>query len=224
MCGRFALTASASTLAEVFGLPVLPEVLPRYNVAPTTEIPCVLRDASGARVVEVFRWGLVPSWAKDRKGAASMINARAETVATKPAFRSAWKRRRLLVPADGFYEWERIDPKHKVPHLFGVRGGRPFGMGGLYERWTEPDTGEVLSTCAVVTTAPNALTAPIHDRMPLIVPEAAFDRWLDPATPAEVLAELLVPYPADEMQERRVSRRVGDVKNQGPEVQGPWEG
>ncbi len=224
MCGRFALTAPASTIAEVFQVDVLPDVLPRYNVAPTTEVPCVVQNAEGQRVLETFRWGLVPSWSKDRKAAASMINARAETVASKPAFRSAWKRRRLLVPADGFYEWQRIDPKHKVPHLIGVTGGGLFAMAGLYESWTDPETGEVLKTCTVVTTGPNALMTPIHDRMPVILPPSAWDRWLDPKTPPETLSELLVPFPADQMQERAVSRLVGDVKNKGPEVQGPWEG
>jgi putative SOS response-associated peptidase YedK len=224
MCGRFALTAPASTIAEVFQVDVLPDVLPRYNVAPTTEVACVVQDAEGKRVLETFRWGLVPSWAKDKKAGASMINARAETVTSKPAFRSAWKRRRLLVVADGFYEWERTDPKNKVPHLIGVTEGRLFAMAGLYEFWTDPETGEKLKSCTIVTTTPNPLMEGIHDRMPVILPPAVWDRWLDPKTPPETLTELLAPYPADGMQERKVSKRVGDVKNKGAEVQGPWEG
>lgn len=224
MCGRFALTAPASTIAEVFSVDVLPDVLPRYNVAPTNEVACVTQDAEGKRVLETFRWGLVPSWSKDRKGGASMINARAETVTSKPAFRAAWKRRRLLVLSDGFYEWERTDPKNKVPHLIGTADGKPFGMAGLYELWTDPETGETLKTCTIVTTGPNALMVPIHDRMPVILPPEHWDRWLDPKTPPESLTELLVPFPADRMAERKVSRRVGDVKNKGAEVQGPWEG
>ncbi len=229
MCGRFALTAPASTIAEVFSVDVLPDVLPRYdlpryNVAPTTEVLCVTQDAEGKRVAESFRWGLVPSWSKDKKAAASMINARAETVTSKPAFRAAWKRRRTLVLADGFYEWERTDPKHKVPHLIQTLGGEPFAMAGLYELWTDPESGELLKTCTIVTTGPNSLMSGIHDRMPVILPASAWDRWLDPKTPPETLTELLVPYPADSMQERRVSKAVGDVKNKGAEVQGPWEG
>ncbi len=224
MCGRFALTAPASTIAEVFQVDVLPDVLPRYNIAPTTEVACIVRN-DGQDVMKTFRWGLIPTWAKDRKMAYQTINARAETVATKPAFRSAFKRRRLLVVADGFYEWERTDPKNKVPHLIQVKGGKPFAMAGLWERWTDPETGEELNTCSIVTTGPNELMKGIHDRMPVILPKEAWGTWLDPEVqdPA-VLTELLVPYPAEGMEERKVSKKVGDVKNKGEEVQGPWEG
>lgn len=224
MCGRFALTAPASTIAEVFQVDVLPDVLPRYNIAPTTDVACVVQK-DGQNVMKTFRWGLIPSWAKDRKMAYQTINARAESVATKPAFRSAFKRRRLLVLADGFYEWERTDPKNKVPHLIQLREGKPFGMAGLWERWTDPETAEEVVTCSIVTTGPNDLMKGIHDRMPVILPEEHWATWLDPEVQDGArLQELLVPFPADGMQERAVSRKVGDVKNKGEDVQGPWEG
>ncbi|MCA9493307.1 MAG: SOS response-associated peptidase [Myxococcales bacterium] len=224
MCGRFALTAPASTIAEVFQVDVLPDVLPRYNIAPTNEVACVVREGDHD-VMKTFRWGLIPSWAKDRKMAYKTINARAETVASKPAFRSAFKRRRILVLADGFYEWERTDPKNKVPHLIQLREGKPFGMAGLWERWTDPESGEDVYSCTIVTTGPNTLMNGIHDRMPVILPAESWATWLDPDVqdPAK-LTELLVPYPAEDMQERAVSRKVGDVKNKDEDVQGPWEG
>jgi len=222
MCGRFALTAPASDIAEIFQVDVLPDVLPRYNVAPTTQVQCVVDDA-GTRSLQTFRWGLIPGWAKDRKIATRTLNARAETASSKPAFRAAFKRRRLLVLADGFYEWERIDKKNKIPHLIQVQGGTPFGMAGLWERWTDPETQQEVRSCTIVTTSGNALMKPIHDRMPVILPSHTWDLWLDPSVnDKEVLQELLVPY-AGPMQERAVSRTVGNVKNRGPEVQGPFE-
>lgn len=222
MCGRFALTAPASAIAEIFQVDVLPDVLPRYNVAPTTRVACVVQE-DGERALKELRWGLIPSWAKDRKIAYKTINARAETVASKPAFRSAFKRRRLLVLADGFYEWQRAG-KTKIPHLVQLDDARPFGMAGLWESWTDPETGEEVPTCTIITTSGNELMKPIHDRMPVILPERSWDLWLDATVDdKEVLQELLVPYPADEMRERRVSSDVGNVKNKGPEVQGPYE-
>lgn len=222
MCGRFALTAPASAIAEIFQVDVLPDVLPRYNVAPTTQVACVVQD-DGKRTLQEFRWGLIPFWAKDKKIAYKTINARAETVASKPAFRSAFKRRRLLVIADGFYEWQRSGKK-KIPHLVQLDDGRPFGMAGLWETWTDPETGEEVRTCSIVTTGGNDLMKPIHDRMPVILPEGTWDLWLDPKVDdPKVLQELLVPYPAEGMRERKVSSAVGNVKNKGPEVQGPYE-
>lgn len=225
MCGRFALTAPASTIAEIFQVDVLPDVLPRYNIAPTTMVPTVIQNAEGQRELVEMRWGLVPMWAKDPKIGYSLINARAETVGSKPAFRSAFTRRRALIVADGFYEWQKVDKKTKIPHLIQLGDGRPFGMAGLWERWTNPISGEEFLTCSIVTTAGNALMGPIHDRMPVILPPEAWDVWLDPAVnDKERLSELLVPYPADGMKARRVSSRIGNVKNKDPDVQGPYEG
>lgn len=221
MCGRFALTAPASTIAEIFQVDVLPDLLPRYNVAPTSEVVCVVQ-AEGKREIQSFRWGLIPMWAKDKKIAYQTLNARAETISTKPVFRAAFKRRRLLIVADGFYEWQK-DGKKKIPHLIQMDDGRPFGMAGVWERWTDPETGEEIRSCSIVTTGPNALMESIHNRMPVILPPERWDTWLDPAIndPAQ-LQELLVPYPAEGMKERRVAKAVGDVKNKGPEVQGLW--
>jgi putative SOS response-associated peptidase YedK len=223
MCGRFALTAPASTITEIFQVDVLPDVLPRYNVAPTTQVACVVED-DGTRQMQTFRWGLIPFWAKDKKIAYKTINARGETVASKPAFRAAFKRRRLLVLADGFYEWERVDKKTKIPHLIQLKGGTPFGMAGLWERWTDPETGEEVRSCSIVTTTGNDLMQDIHDRMPVILPERAWDLWLDPKVDdTALLQELLVPYPSELMEERRVSTRVNNVRNKGEDVQSPYD-
>jgi putative SOS response-associated peptidase YedK len=225
MCGRYALTAPASTIAEIFQVDVLPDLLPRYNVAPTSEVVCVVQGEEGKREVQSFRWGLIPGWAKDRKIASQTLNARADTVATKPAFRAAFKRRRLLIVADGFYEWQKhpTDKKKKIPHLIQMDDGRPFGMAGLWERWTDPETGEEIRSCSIVTTEGNSLMGPIHDRMPVILPPERWDGWLDPANDdTAALKELLVPYPAEGMKERPVAKAIGDVKNKGPEVQGPY--
>ncbi|MEM6925863.1 MAG: SOS response-associated peptidase [Myxococcota bacterium] len=227
MCGRYAMTSSAQALADVFSVEVLPEVLPRYNIAPTTQVPAVVVDDSGTRTLSLFRWGLIPSWSKDKKGGARMINARSETVASKPAFRAAFKRRRVLIVADGFYEWERIGKgkaAKKIPHLIQVTGGVPFGMAGLWERWIDAETDEEIRSCTIVTTEGNTLMQPIHDRMPVILPEIHWERWLDPAVQdRDELQEMLIPYDPDRMQERRVSKAVGNVRNQGPDVQGPYE-
>jgi len=227
MCGRYAMTSSAHALADVFSVEVLPGVSPRYNIAPTTSVPAVVVDDSGARTMAAFRWGLIPSWAKDRKGAARMINARAETVASKPSFRAAFRRRRALVVADGFYEWERIGAGRsakKIPHLVQLKDGAPFGMAGLWERWVDPETDEELRTCTIITTEGNAVMRPIHDRMPVILPDTHWERWLDPLMhDKDALVEMLVPYDPGEMQERRVSAAVGNVRNQGSEVQGPYD-
>ena len=233
MCGRFALTAPASTIAEVFQVDVLPDVLPRYNVAPTTEVLCVV-SAEGKRELQSFRWGLIPYWAKDRKIAYSTLNARSETIEKKPTFRSAFKRRRLLIVADGFYEWERKDNSNlprrsatranKIPHLFQMADARPFAIAGVWERWTDPDSGEEVRSCSIVTTGPNTLMASVHDRMPVILPPEVWDTWLDPEVQdTAMLKELLIPFDPAKMKERTVSRTVGDVKNKGPEVQGPYE-
>ncbi len=222
MCGRFALTAPASTIAEIFQVDVLPDVLPRYNIAPSQSIAALVREDDGTRRMTTFRWGLVPSWAKDPKIAYKMINARAETAAEKPSFRSAFKRRRCLILADGFYEWTRQSNTDKVPHLIQLADGRPFAMAGLWERWVSPE-GEEMLTASILTTGPNELMEPIHNRMPVILPTEAEATWLDPDTSKEALQELLVPYSAEGMRERVVSQRVNNARHEGPGVQGPPE-
>ncbi len=222
MCGRFALSAPASAITEVFQVDILPDLLPRYNVAPTQQVPAIVA-ADGIRSMRRFRWGLIPPWAKDKKISASLINARGESVHEKPSFRSAFKRRRCLIPADGFYEWKR-DGKLKIPHLIGLTAGLPFAIAGLWERWHDPETNEDLHSCCLVTTGPNSLMERIHDRMPVILPQSAWDRWLDPNNDDVVsLRELLVPYPAELMTARTVSSRVNDARKEGPDNQRPYD-
>jgi len=222
MCGRFALTAPASAIAEIFQVDVLPEVLPRYNVAPSQQVAALVRQEDGTRQMTTFRWGLIPSWAKDPKIAYKMINARSETAASKPAFRAAFKRRRCLILADGFYEWTRRSKTDKIPHLIQLEDGRPFAMAGIWERWVSPEGEEIRST-AILTTGPNELMEPIHNRMPVILPTEREADWLDPEASKEALQELLVPFDADSMQERIVTKRVNNARHEGPDVQGAPE-
>lgn len=169
MCGRFTLRVPAAELVEIFRLLRRPDVQPRYNIAPTQPVAVVRRIDRG-RELSMLRWGLVPSWAKDPKIGARMINARAETVATKPAFRTALRRRRCLVPADGFYEWAKSAGGTKQPHYITRRDGRPFAFAGLWESWDGPD-GSSIESCTIVTTEANDLVGRIHDRMPVILSE-----------------------------------------------------
>ena len=223
MCGRFALTAPASTITEIFQVDVLPDVLPRYNVAPSQQVAAVV-ERDGVRQMTRFRWGLIPRWAKDKKIGYRTINARGETVASKNSYRAAFKRRRCLVLADGFYEWKRLSKKEKIPHLIQLADGRPFAMAGLWERWVDPEGEEVLS-CTVITTGPNELMVPIHDRMPVILPPEHWSTWLDEKNDDKAkLQELLVPYPADDMRHRTVSSHVNNARHEGPSVQEPFEG
>jgi len=165
MCGRFQATTSAAELARLFkAAGPLPNVQQRYNAAPTQDLPVVLRDReTGERRIEALRWGLIPFWAKDAKIGFSTINAKAETVATAPAFRDAFKSRRCLVPADGFYEWQKLDAKTKQPYRFAMADGTPFAFAGLWERWKEPASGETVRSFTIITTAPNALCATVHN-------------------------------------------------------------
>jgi len=209
MCGRFELHTNPAAIALAFGLPHPPDITPRYNVAPTQMIPVVRHNANGERELVQVRWGFVPRWAKDPSIGARMINARAETVESKPAFRNAFQRHRCLVPADGFYEW-RQGPGGKQPMRIARADGQPFGMAGLYERWRSPD-GEVLDTCTILTTHANAQLASVHERMPVIVPPDQYERWLDAAN-VEV-AELFAPCTDVELLVHPVSTRVNAVRN-----------
>lgn len=218
MCGRFALTAPASVIKEVFSVDVLPAVLPRYNVAPSQQVPTVI-SALGVRSMQMMRWGLIPFWAKDAKIAYKTINARGETVTEKPAFRTSFKRKRCLILADGFYEWKRVG-KAKQPHLIQMADGRPFAIAGLWSTWIDPSTMDEVTTCSIVTTGPNALMAPIHDRMPVILDPKDWDTWLDPQNEdVASLQELIRPFPEDRMKERSVSQHVNDARHSGPECQ-----
>ena len=216
MCGRFTLAVELTELLAAFPDFVFPETLSsRYNIAPTQPVAVVPNTAE--RRVAFFHWGLIPSWAKDSASGARMINARAETVAEKPAFCAAFRHRRCLVLADGFYEW-RKEPGQRVktPFLIRMALGQPFAFAGLWEVW-QPEGGEPLHSCTILTTEPNALVAPIHDRMPVILPPAAYGQWLAPQpTPEEDLRGLLRPYPAQALIAFPVSRLVNSPQNDLP--------
>lgn len=236
MCGRFTLRTPASNLASWFLRASIdlnfPEFRPRFNIAPSQLIACVRQSEEAASEFEVARlqWGLVPPWSKDGKAVYSMINARAETIQEKPSFRSAFRSRRCLIVTDGFYEWIR-EGKLKRPFYITMADDQPFCLAGIWERWTKGP--EVIESTAIVTTAANALMAPIHDRMPVIVPPNELRRWLEADVPATkssdpesqqrtaaaaaLLQELLRPYPAEAMAAREVSPFVNSVRNEAPD-------
>ncbi|NLA27152.1 MAG: SOS response-associated peptidase [Firmicutes bacterium] len=206
MCGRFALVTERRLLELLFEIEFYDELESRYNIAPS-EMILALRQPppGGQREMVRMKWGLLPFWAVDKGGGKVLINARAETVADKPAFRSAFQRRRALIPASGFYEWLR-EEKSRKPFYIHLAGGGPFALGALYESLDrerkEPER------CAIITTAANSIIAPIHHRMPLIIPEKHYSLWLNGGTPLAVLQNMLKPYPADKMAAYPVSRRV----------------
>ena len=217
MCGRFAFYSPHEAVARLFGVATVPEIEPRWNIAPTQFVATV-REAGGPREVAMLYWGLVPSWAKEKAIGARMINARGETLTEKPSFRNAFRRRRCLVLADGYYEWQRTGAV-KQPYFIGFADGAPFGMAGLWERWRDPASGEALESCCIVTTAPAPAVAHVHDRMPVIVPPDAYDEWLDPRNEAtDRLVRLLAPCARPDILARPVSRRVNDARNQGPDL------
>jgi len=224
MCGRFTLTAPGQMLALQFDLPEVPALEARYNVAPTQPVAAVRIAPGGAtRELVVLHWGLVPFWAKDPGIGARMINARSETVAEKPAFRHAFRRRRCLVAADGFYEWQKQNGG-KQPYYIRVRSGGPFAIAGLWERWEGAD-GTSIGSCTLLTTTPNDLMRSLHDRMPVILPPADYARWLDPGfQDVERLLPLLRPYPSAEMEAYPVSRRVNNPDNDDPQCIEPLMG
>lgn len=223
MCGRYSQTHSAQAIAQAFQLSVVPPLPPRYNIAPTQLVSTVLQtQQQPERQLRVLRWGLIPSWAKDPAIGNRLINARAETVAEKPSFRSALRYRRCLVLADGFYEWQRQGAK-KQPYYFQLHSQQPFGFAGLWEHWASP-AGEVIETCTILTTAANEVLSPIHDRMPVILHPDDYDRWLDPdLTTSAQLLPLLHPYPADEMQSYPVSTLVNRATSDRPDCIQPVE-
>ena len=218
MCGRFALTVDPADLQEAFPEYTIPaQAAPHFNIAPTQPILALPND--GTNRADFFVWGLIPSWAKDPSIGGRMINARAETLAEKPAFRAAYKYHRCLIFADGFFEWQaRPGEKSKLPHFIHLKDGKPFAFAGLWEHWQSPDGSEVRSA-TIITTEPNQLMAAIHNRMPVILPRNAYTQWLDPAPqqPA-ALQSLLVPYPETEMEAFPISMLVNSPANDRPEV------
>ena len=221
MCGRYTSTTPRDQLGKLFEALVTDrERDASYNVSPTSDVYVILDDGE-ARKVDLLRWGFVPSWSKDLKIGNRMINARAESVPTSGAYKSAFKRRRAIIPADGFYEWKKLaGGKRKQPYYLERRDGDPIALAGLWEEWRGPDRkGEPLRTCIIITTTPNETMAPIHDRMPVILPRSAWDAWLDPANDdTEALAKLLVPAPPDLLAARPVSTAVNSTRNDGPDL------
>jgi putative SOS response-associated peptidase YedK len=225
MCGRFAFYSPHESVVRLFGIADAPEIEPRWNIAPTLPVATVREAAAGgARQVAMLYWGLVPYWAKEKAIGARMINARGETLKEKAAFREAYRFRRGLVLADGYYEWKRSGAV-KQPYFIRLASGEPFGIAALWERWRDTDTGETLTSCALVTTQPAASIGHLHDRMPVIVPPAAHAEWLDRGnTNVDRLDRLLMPYDAEALRADAVSRRVNDARNEGPELVEPLAG
>jgi putative SOS response-associated peptidase YedK len=219
MCGRYYRRSDKQKIAEAFrtGVPTTFEILPSYNVAPQTFQPvvCFNRKTLERELVQM-RWGLVPYWAKDAKIGYSTINAKAETLASSPAFREPLRRRRCLIPADGFFEWQPIDKKTKQPFAFGLKDGSLFALAGLFDVWRDKTTGQALLSYTVITTDPNELLEPFHNRMPVIVRPADYERWMAPAEPSHLPLDLLRPYPDELMSGWKVGPAVGNVKNDEP--------
>ena len=220
MCGRYFLSSPMDTLEIQFAAEARAGFEPRYNLAPTAVVPVVLATPSG-RIITLHRWGLVPAWAKDPALGARMANARAETAADKPSFRAPLRRSRCLIPADGFYEWLARPGAAKQPYAIRAADGALLAFAGLWDRWEGPDGA--LDTCTILTTAANALMAPIHDRMPVILDPADYAAWLDPAALPGALQALLRPCPADRLRLHPVGPRVGNARNEGPGLAEPLD-
>ena len=222
MCGRAKLETDVSELKIAFRIPPerpTPNFAPNWNVAPTQTLPIVRYDSEDRqRSLDLMRWGLIPFWAKDVKIGYTTINAMAETVATKPAYREAFKRRRCLVPIDNFYEWQKTGPKDKQPYAFALADRSIMALAGLWETWRSP-ANETVRSFTIITTTPNELCAPIHTRMPVILAPAAWPVWLgeEQVEPPQLHA-LLAPYPADGMTMWPVDKRVGNVRNNDPSL------
>ncbi len=223
MCGRYRLSVTDKDLAERFGAVSDVEWAPRYNIAPTDMVPIVRQDAKQAmRRLTLAKWGLVPSWAKEASIGPKLINARAESLTEKPAFRDSFLARRCLVPANGFYEWRKLT-KGTQPFHISMPDEAVFGLAGLWERWRTPN-GEWLKSCTIITVPANAQIKDIHDRMPLIIPEDSYDLWLDPAFKDPTgLHELLRPAVSERFSLRAVSSRVSNVKNDDVACAAPVE-
>ena len=214
MCGRFTLTVNPEEIQEIFlDLQGAENIRPRYNIAPSQPVAVIANNAPNR--LDYFVWGLIPSWAKDPSMGSRMINARSETLAEKPSFRTAFRRRRCLIPADGFYEWKQeAGQKRKTPMYIRLASGKPFAFAGLWDNWQSPDGSNILS-CTIITTQPNELMQSIHNRMPVILPPSAYAQWLQPGeADTAALLPLLAPYPAGEMLAYPVSTLVNSPANE----------
>jgi putative SOS response-associated peptidase YedK len=234
VCGRYVSATPADKLAEEFHVDAIKadELPAKYNVAPTDEVYAVAISRDGLRQLGTFKWGLVPNWSKDASGGARMINARAETVSSKPSFKRLLEKRRAILPADGFYEWQRLGPAgakkpRKQPFFIRRRDGKPLALAALWDVWKPRDDADAdwLRSATIITGEPNELVGRIHDRMPVILPEDAWDKWLDPSnSDTKALLDLLVPFPAELMEAYPVDTLVNSVQNDGPDLVAPLEG
>jgi putative SOS response-associated peptidase YedK len=214
MCGRFVQATGAKQLSERMDLPSGSLFdRPRFNVAPTTPIAAIRASRNEGRELVALKWGLIPSWSRDGKG---FINARSETAAEKPTFRSAFKKRRCLIPADAFYEWQKKKDGTKQPFAIRFKGAEPCAFAGLWEVWTNHESGEEIESCTILTTGANKLMKPIHDRMPVILPEDAYASWLENAD-----ASVLKPYDPKGMEAYPISTYVNSPRNEGPKCIAP---
>lgn len=226
MCGRFSLHQTGEVLAEAFNLEAVPLVAPRYNIAPTQTVSTLISTPQKPDPhFYPLRWGLIPSWAKEASIGQRLFNARAETVAQKPSFRAAFKRRRCLILADGFYEWQAPENgTAKQPYYLFLKHHQPFAFAGLWEHWISPRSGVEIQTCVILTTAANTFMESIHDRMPVILPPADYERWLDPENDdPQALQSLLRPYAADAMEGYPVSTLVNRPQHDAPDCIIPLE-
>jgi putative SOS response-associated peptidase YedK len=218
MCGRFCLTANPAELEEIFtGFKFPEQFAPRFNIAPTQPVLAIPNDARNT--ADFLLWGLIPSWSKDPSIASKLINARGETIAEKPSFRGGFKYKRCLIPTDGFYEWKaQPGTKTKTPYFIHMKDRKPFAFAGLWDEWQSPDGG-ALRTCTIITTEPNDLMKPLHNRMPVILHQKDYADWLDPAPRApDSLLHLIRSYPADEMSAYPVSTMVNSPANDRAEL------
>jgi len=213
MCGRYVLYGPQSRYQQYFDAKLWPEFEDSYNIAPTSSVPVIRQSPEGDRVADLLKWGLIPHWAKDQTIGAKLNNARSETVAEKPSFRDAFKRRRCIVPASGFYEW-KVMSAWKQPYYITLKSGEPLAMAGLWESW-HGETGELVRTFCILTTAANSLMEQIHDRMPVLLHPDDFACWLDPAVAGTELLPVMHPYPADLMDAWAVSNAVSRANNEG---------
>ncbi len=219
MCGRFALAADKKIIEMLYDLEIRGDLAPRYNIAPSQKIPTLrLAPDSGQKELVSLKWGLIPFWADRENIGSGLINARAETAPDKPSFRNAFKKRRLLIPATGFFEW-KVEGGGKQPYYVCRKDGRPFSMAGLWECWEKGESP--LETCTILTTEPNSLVKSLHKRMPVIIPREVYDKWLDPATDKAALLKMLRPFPAKELIAYPVSRKVNNPAQDIPELVEP---
>jgi putative SOS response-associated peptidase YedK len=221
MCGRYALYGPHSRNRDYFGVDEWPDFSDHYNIAPSAVVPIIRKAPDGRRVANMLRWGLIPNWAKDETIGAKLNNARGESVAEKPSFRSAYRKRRCLVPANGFYEWQQVPgQKWKQPYYITLADGNPMAMAGLWESWTDP-AGEIIRTFCIITTEANEVMAPIHDRMPVLIRPDAWSAWLDPGTDLTTIDPLITTAQPEEITTRAVSRKVSNAREEGPELIDP---